>query len=494
MLWGLSKDQQAHWQQHAPASTNFLLFLKMKSKDLTAEEILAGLNKPMPHSVEAEDGIVSGILFDPRQISLARLRLPLDAFYTQQARTMMRELFTMEEQDIPVDTITLTSRLRETKALDDAGGVMKVTELGTSMTSPAHFRFHIETVESKYRQRRAIEGLARGLQVVYEHTPDDGIVTTIAAASTIVQSFFDTVATTAGTSALLADCLDEHVDHMQVLTERIQSGNNPLIKTGIPTLDKQSGGIGKDEYWLVTGPTKSGKSVLTGNIAVQAARNGHRVKIYSNEVQRRTYAGRILAMVADHIDGSIERKGITDRRQQEEYGKAIMEIKRSIGKLVKLDNSAGRYVEDIVADIRSEADQGFELFIVDLIGKVRSRQRWETREREIAHISLSLYEATKRYGIALIAVSQENEDGQIRESRSPAMDCEAWLKVAHWIPEKKKSRFSTETQPEIDHTRRNLVVELARGFAAGTKIPMFFNGSKFTMREITNDDDWTDQI
>ena len=466
----------------------------MKPKEQPVEEILLSLNQPMPHSVEAEEGIISGILFNPQQIGLARLRLPLDAFYSLNARTMMRELFTMEEQDIPVDAITLTSRLRETKMLDDAGGVMKVTELGTAMTSPAHIRFHIETVEAKYRQRRAIEGLARGLKAVYEHGPDDGIGTTIAAASTIVQTFFDTIATTAGTSALLSDCLDEHVDHMQALTERIQSGHDPLIKTGIPTLDTQSGGIGKDEYWLVTGPTKSGKSVLTGNIAVHAARSGHKVKVYSNEVQRRTYAGRILAMAAEHIDGTIERKGIIDRRQQEEYAKAVMEIKKTIGRIVKLDNSAGRYVEDIVADIRAEADQGFELFIVDLIGKVRSRQRWETREREIAHISLSLYEATKRYGVALIAVSQENEDGQIRESRSPAMDCEAWLKVAHWIPEKKKARFSADTQPEVDHTRRNLIIELARGFAAGSKIPMFFNGAKFLMREISTNDDWTDQI
>lgn len=466
----------------------------MKRREPTIEEILPALNQPLPYSQEAEDGIVSGILFDPRQVSLCRLRLPIEAFYTTSARVMIAELLTMEENDIPIDAITLTSRLRDTGKLDDAGGILRVTELGTAMTSPTHYRFHLDNVEAKFRQRRAIEGLARGLQTIYQHPPDEEIGTTIAAASTIAQSFMDAITATAGTTAYLSDCLDEHVDHMQVLTERIQSGHDPLIKTGIPTLDNQAGGIGKDEYWLVTGPTKSGKSVLTGNIAVHAAQRGHKVKIYSNEVQRRTYAGRILAMQGEHIDGTIERKGIADRRQQEEYGRAVMEVKRTIGKLVKLDNSAGRYVEDIVADIRAEADQGLELVIVDLIGKVRSRQRWETREREVAHISLSLYEATKRYGVALIAVSQENEDGQIRESRSPAMDCEAWLKVAHYSAEKKKGRFNAESPPEIMHDRRNLIIELARGFAAGSKIPMFFNGAKFTMREISTNDDWTADV
>lgn len=467
----------------------------MKHRELTVEEILPSLNQPLPYSQEAEDGVIGAILCDPRQIPLCRLRLPLDSFYLTTSRIIMQELFTMEENNIPIDVITLTGRLRDLGKLDDAGGVVKLTDLSLLMTSPAHFQFHMETIQARFRQRRAIEGLARGLQAVYQHPPNEQIGSTIAAASTIVQSFMDSVGNTTSTTAYLSECLDEHIEYMAALTERIQSGHDPLIKTGIPTLDEQSGGIGKDEYWLVTGPTKSGKSVLTGNIAVHAAQRGHKVKIYSNEVQRKTYANRIVAMTGPDIDGSMERKGLTSRRDQEAYGRAVIELKKTIGKSIKLDNSAGRYVEDIVADIRAEADQGFELMIVDLIGKVRSRQRWETREREIAHISLSLYEATKRYGVALIAVSQENEDGQIRESRSPAMDCEAWLKVAHVYADKKKGRFNNaESGGEILHDRRNLIVELARGFPAGARIPMLFNGGKFTMREIAQDDDWTHSV
>lgn len=466
----------------------------MKPKEPTTEELLAQLNAPLPHSVEAEEGIIGAILHDPRHLALARLRLMNEAFHLGRCRDMWIELLTMEENSIPIDAVTLTGRLREAGKLDHCGGPGKVTELGCLMPSPAHFKFWLEDVENKWKARRAIEGYARALAMVQGINRDENIASVIASSSTVAQSFLDSVTATVATTAYLSDCLTEHAEHMTVLTERVMSGNDPLIKTGIPTLDKNCGGIGKDEYWLVTGPTKSGKSVLTGNIAVNAALRGHKVKIFSNEVGRRTYAGRIVAMQADDMDGTIERKGLVDRRSQETYAKAVTQVQRSIGRLVKIDNSAGRFVEDIVADIRNEAEQGCELVIVDLIGKVRSRQRWETREREIAHISLSLYEATKRYNVAIIAVAQENEDGQIRESRSPAMDCEAWLKVNYVNAEKQKGRFSKETSSEILQDRRNLIVELARGFAAGDRIPMLFNGKKFTMREITHDDDWTEQV
>jgi hypothetical protein len=44
--------------------------------------------------------------------------------------------------------------------------------------------------------------------------------------------------------------------------------------------------------------------------------------------------------------------------------------------------------------------------------------------------------------------------------------------------------------------RRDLVVELARGFAAGSKIPCIFDGGRYLIREMQKDDhekrDWTE--
>jgi len=449
----------------------------------------------LPHSIESEKGVISALLQDPSRIFRLRAKMEAAAFYQEAHRVIYTELLTMENENIPIDVINLTNRLRDQRTLDKVGGPAELMELFAFIPSPALCEHYVNDVLARYRQRRAIEGFSAALELVSAHEPSEDLQSTLNDAQAAILAALDG-RSMENTSASLTECLHEHMDHMALLTERIKTGQTPLIPTGIPSLDKVSGGIGQDEFWLVTGPTKSGKSVLTGCIGVHAAYKGFKTKIYTNEVGRRTYAGRILASAAEGIDGTIERKGINTRQQQDAYAKAQSELMRSIGKVISIDNASGKYVEDIVADIRQESEGGVKLFIVDLIGKIRTRQNFNSRERELAHISLSLYEATKRYKCACIVVAQENEGGQVRESRSLAMDCEAWIKVCHVFTQPEKKRFAGAAEPEIIRDRRDILVELARGFAAGDKIRCIFDGGRFLIRELSNDqedDEWTHQ-
>lgn len=445
----------------------------------------------LPHSIESEKGVISALLQDPSRIFQLRSKIETSAFYQESHRIIYTELLTMEDENIPIDVIALTNRFRDQRMLERVGGPAELVELFTFIPSPSHFEHYVNDVQARHRQRKAIAGFTAALELVCNHEQDKDLQSTLNDAQAAILAALEGRCMES-TSATLTECLYEHMDHMALLTERIQAGQTPLIPTGIPSLDRASGGIGQDEFWLVTGPTKSGKSVLTGCIGVNASQKGFKTKIYTNEVGRRTYAGRILASAAEGIDGTIERKGLTTRAQQSAYANAQNCLMKSIGKMMIIDNASGKYVEDLVADMRQESESGVKLFIVDLIGKIRTRQNFASRERELSHISLSLYEATKRYKCACIVVAQENEDGQVRESRSLAMDCEAWIKVCHVFNQPEKKRFSGTSEPEIVRDRRDILVELARGFAAGDKIRCLFDGGRFLIRELSSDN-WTEE-
>lgn len=475
------------------------------SRHATPEELLASISKDLPHSAESEKGVLSAVLQDPRYIRVVRQRIRPEAFYKEDLRTLYVEMLTADEAGLPIDLVTITNRLRDQNLLERAGGAFALTEIFSFIPSPSHFEHYLTDLIGRWRLRQVIHGYAKalkGLQSAFTDgladTTSEGVSSSINLASQTVQAFVGDYVDAGDTTATLKDCLMEHMDYMAKLTERLDKGENPLIPTGIPTLDSVCGGIGADEYWLVTGPTKSGKSVLTGNIAVNAARRKVRTKVYTNEVGRRAYAGRILCAGSDKLTGAMDRHGLRERWIQEEYAKAQKKIVGEIGSLLLIDNAAGKFVEDIVADIRVEKEKGTGLFVVDLIGKIRSRERFGSREQEIAHISGSLCNATKTYEVPIIVVSQENDEGQVRESRSLAFDCECWLRIKHFSPEQKKSRgFSkSEEKPDIVQDRRDLVVELARGFAAGSKIPCIFDGGRYLIREMQKDDhekrDWTE--
>ncbi|SKA88941.1 Replicative DNA helicase [Prosthecobacter debontii] len=451
----------------------------------------------MPNSQEAEEGLLSCIFQDPDRIMEARAKLQPEAFYHCETRTIFEELLTMDQEGIPLESVALNIRLNDQGKIER--GLVRqgqATIIACSLVIPAYFDRYLKMIHDRWTLRKGIHGHLLAVRLMFRHLTDrmeSEVAGTLTDCQNIVQMSLDGVKFDTGSSATLRECLSEHIDHMMELQQKKDAGIETLIPTGFPTLDRRAGGIGLNEYWLVTGPTKSGKSVLAGQIVKHAARRGFKAKIYTNEVQRVSYAGRFLASESSEFDGTVERHGFVNRKQQNEYSRAITALKNSIGDFIIIDNAAGKYVEDVVADMRLEARSGTVLFVVDLIGKLRTRASHGNRERELAHISGCLSDATKTLGIACLVVAQENEDGAVRESKALGMDCEAWLKLVHVRAEKRRgtvkfgsSSSEMDTQDEIIRNRRKLIVQLARGFAAGDVIDCAFDGARFFIAELDN--------
>jgi replicative DNA helicase len=395
----------------------------------------------------------------------------------------------MHHEGIALDPIMLTNRLREQGKLEIIGGAVILTEIYGFIQVPSHAKWYLDKVVEDFRLRQELHAHLLSASECFKHRTHGStrsVDETLNHCDAIVQVMREGNQAKVDTSATLSQCLSEHVDHMQILEEAKQSGKSPLIRTGFPTLDRKSGGIGYGETWLITGPTKAGKSVICGNIVKHAAEMGNLCKIYTNEVSRVAYTGRLLASESDHFDGSIERHGFINRRQMEEYSKAVRELQDRLGRLIDIDNAQGKYVEDIIADMRQQAKRGVTMVVVDLIGKVMTRRNSGVREQDIAYMSNRLSDAAATLNMSLALVSQENDNGDVRESRSLAFDCSAWLQIQHVITkEKKVGMFGGSKEAEKrDETRRDLFVRLARGFGSGDVIHCYFDGPRFLIREI----------
>lgn len=457
----------------------------------TAEEFLSQINQPLPFAMDAEQGVLSSIIQEPSRLLEARLKMQPAAFYHEATRTVFEELLTMDQEGVKIDPILLTNRLRDQGKLDLIGGPSMITELFMFTPVPSHFGYYMKIVRSKWTLRKEIHGHLMAIDLCFSHGKTEQgleVESVLNDCDAVLALARDGIKVDMNTTASLKQCLVEHVEHMQALQEKRECGQMPLITTGFPTLDRNAGGIAINEYWLVTGPTKAGKSILAGNIVKYAANKGWKCKIYTNEVQRVAYAGRFLASESNAFDGAIERHGFENRQQMSEYSKAVRILTDTIGETVRIDNAAGKYVEDIVADIRMEAEHGFQFFVVDLIGKLRSRAPSYNRENELANISGKLSDATKNLNVAMIVVAQENDDGAVRESKALSMDCEAWLKIKFVYKEAEGKRTfgaaAADAKKEIERDKRNLVVEVARGFSAGDSIPCHFNGARFLLAEM----------
>jgi replicative DNA helicase len=280
----------------------------------------------------------------------------------------------------------------------------------------------------------------------------------------------------------MTECVLEHVDYMEALA----TGAMILFPIGIPAFDKRARGIACDEYCLITGPTKSGKTTLAQKIfklaCIAAKENPGLGKgaYYSGEVSPRTIGARAIFNTG-YVSAHIERSGFTNIEDQENYMHATRRVLTDMGETATVVNACGMAIEEVLADMRQKWETGHRLFVLDYIGKFYSSRTFNNREREIAYMSGRLFDFSKRPGkpAAVICLAQLNDDGQVRDCRGLEHDCDMHLKIARVFKQEKGK------EPVEVPTQRSLIVERGRSIEAGYSIPIYFEGCHYKFEECT---------
>src|SRR5579863_1586962 len=78
--------------------------------------------KTPPHSVDAEQSVLGGLMLDNRAFDQIVDRLREDDFYRYEHRLIFAAMSRLTEQNKPLDVLTLTEILREKQELDKTGG------------------------------------------------------------------------------------------------------------------------------------------------------------------------------------------------------------------------------------------------------------------------------------------------------------------------------------------------------------------------------------
>lgn len=188
----------------------------------------------------------------------------------------------------------------------------------------------------------------------------------------------------------------------------------PRHRTGFPTLDRMlcKGGMKGGQLVIVAGATGGGKTVLAMNLLVQMALDGVPGAAFSLEMDAVDLVLRCVFSEAVH-------------RSEEE----ALEVVRRLP--IWVDESSNVTAKTISARIKlMAARKGVKVFVVDylqLIGTEKGAR--DSRERIVADMSRTLKLAAKENDVTVIALSQVNADGELRESRAIEQDADTVLQI-----------------------------------------------------------------
>jgi AAA domain/DnaB-like helicase N terminal domain len=127
---------------------------KMTDRD----EEVSRLREP-PHSVEAEQSVLGGLLLDNLACDRTGDSLTDSDFYRHEHRLIYAAIDALVTQSKPADVITVFEQLQDLGKAQDVGGLAYLNALAQSVPSAANVRAYAEIVQQHSRRRTALARL-----------------------------------------------------------------------------------------------------------------------------------------------------------------------------------------------------------------------------------------------------------------------------------------------------------------------------------------------
>ena len=132
---------------------------KTKRKAPTTTVIKVGANelgKLPPQALDLEKSVIGAIMIEKDAFgSVADLLRP-ESFYSDQHRHIFEAVRALSTKDAPIDVLSVAEELKRLGTLEQAGGVLYLSELTQRMASAAHLHYHAQIIAQKATARDLI--------------------------------------------------------------------------------------------------------------------------------------------------------------------------------------------------------------------------------------------------------------------------------------------------------------------------------------------------
>ena len=374
-----------------------------------------------PHSVEAEQSVLGGLLLEASALDKITDLMTADDFYRQEHRLIFRHIVRLSEQAKPVDVITVAEALEIAGELDKIGGLPYLGGLAQNVPSAANIRRYGEIVRERSIMRKLAEVGTDIASSAYNPTGRDAAQLLDEAESKV---FEIAEAGSKGKQGFIAmpPLLSQVVERIETLYARDNPSDITGTATGFADLDRMTSGLQPGDLIIVAGRPSMGKTAFSINIAENVAMDSKLpVAIFSMEMGATQLAMRMLGSV-----GKLNQHDLrTGRLQDDDWGR----LTQALGKLndapIYIDESAALSALDLRARSRRlhRQNNGLGLIVVDYLQLMSSNagKASENRATEITEISRSLKAQAKELHEPVIALSQLNRSLEQRPNKRPVM-------------------------------------------------------------------------
>jgi replicative DNA helicase len=385
-----------------------------------ADPQLLALKVP-PHSVEAEQSLLGGLLLDNTAFDRIADLVAAEDFYRDDHRRLYRHLARLIGEGKPADVVTVAESVEASEDKDRTGGPAYLGSLAQNTPSALNIRRYAELVRERSVQRRLAQVATEIAESALSPLGRDVGQLLDEAESRILEVGEKGQRGTQGFEQIqpVLARVFERIDH---LYHQDSKSDVTGVPTGFIDLDERTAGLQAGELVIVAGRPSMGKTALALNFAEHVAvKNGIPVAIFSMEMGATQLAMRLLGSIA-RVD---QHKMRTGRLSDEEWSRLSTAMGELHNAPIYIDETGALNSLELRARARRMHRQSGKLglVVVDYLQLMSAagQSQNENRATEISEISRSLKALAKELACPVVALSQLNRALETRNDKRPMM-------------------------------------------------------------------------
>ena len=384
------------------------------------EDQISALKVP-PHSVEAEQSILGGLLIDNKAIDRIAGQVSASDFYRNDHRIIFTHISKLIDNNDPADIVTVAESLEQNAELTKVGGVAYLGLVADNTPTASNISGYAKIVRERSIMRNLVEVGSDIVESAFSPQGKDAQQLLDESESKIFQ-----IADAGASEKLGFIDIKELLPKAAQRIDDLYQLDDPNGVTGVPSgyadLDQKTAGLQPGDLIIIAGRPSMGKTSLALNIAEHVGMEaGLPVAIFSMEMGAAQLTMRLLGSVGK-LDQHKMRIG---QLEDEDWPK----LTNALGAL----NEAPIFIDEGSAlnsyEVRARArrlhrQQGkLGLIVIDYIQlmSAANEQSTENRATEVSEISRSLKALAKELNVPVVALSQLNRSVESRPDKRPMM-------------------------------------------------------------------------
>jgi len=365
------------------------------------------MGKIPPQALDLEEAVLGAIMLEKNAALEVLDILRADSFYIPAHQKIFGAIVELSKTYKPIDILTVTEALRQTKELDEVGGAYYISRLTSKVGSAAHIEHHARIIAQKFIQRELIRVAVDIQKQAYDDSIDVLDLLNFSESSIFQLAEGNIKSETMKISEVIGEALEK----IEEASKR--EDNLSGVPSGFTSLDRITAGWQPSDLIIIAARPSMGKTAFILTMARNMAVN-HKVPvgIFSLEMSTLQLVNRLIAAETELSSEKLRSGNLKDY----EWEQLDIKSKNLNDAPIFLDDTPAITLFELRAKCRRlKTQHNIQMIIIDYLQLMSGTPETRgNREQEVSTISRGLKAIAKELDIPIIALSQLNRSVEMR--------------------------------------------------------------------------------